>query len=163
MAPPTIFIVDDDASVRKGLTRLIRSADLDAESFPSAAEFLARPAFTGTGCLVLDVRMPEMTGPELYDEMIARNMNLPVVFLTGHGDVSIGVKEMKLGAVDFLEKPVDDRALLAAIWIFQERHTTGRSNEKERAIIQGRVRQLTRREREVMQYVIAGCLNKQIA
>lgn len=163
MASATIFIVDDDASVRKGLARLMRSAGWNAESFPSANEFLTRPAFTGTGCAVLDVRMPGITGPELYEQMIRHNVSLPVIFLTGHGDVPTSVQEMKLGAVDFLEKPVDDEVLLKSVRLALERHSAGRAREQERAAIRDRVRQLTRREREVMQYVIAGCLNKQIA
>src|SRR5712692_3731038 len=97
----TIFIVDDDASVCKSLSRLIRSSGWNAETFPSAHKFLARPSFSGTGCVVLDVRMPGITGTELRDQMAARRIALPIVFLTGHSDIPTGVEAMKKGAVDF--------------------------------------------------------------
>ena len=159
----TIFVVDDDASVRKGLTRLLRSAGWDAEAFATAQEFLTRPAYGGVGCVVLDVRMPGMRGPELRDQLAARKISLPVIFLTGHGDIPTGVDAMKKGAVDFLEKPVDSRALLEAIQRAVERHRTQRAQVREMEKIHERVVRLSDREREVMEYVIAGCLNKHIA
>ena len=159
----TIFVVDDDASVRKGLGRLLKSAGWNAETYASAAEFLARPAFSGYGCVLLDVRMPGMRGPELRDQLSARRITLPVVFLTGHGDVSTGVEAMKKGAVDFLLKPVDDRVLLQTIEVAVERHRAARAQTKTLDSIHERVARLTDREREVMEHVIGGFLNKQIA
>jgi FixJ family two-component response regulator len=158
-----IFVVDDDASVRKGLMRLLRSAGWKAEAFGSAQEFLARPAFTGVGCIVLDVRMPGMRGPELRDQLAARKISLPVIFLTGHGDIPTGVDAIKKGAVDFLVKPVDDEVLLKAIQLAVDRHRAQRAEVRELEKIHERVVLLSDREREVMEYVIAGCLNKHIA
>ena len=159
----TIFIVDDDPSVRKSLLRLIRSAGWQGEAFASAQDFLARPAFSGTGCVVLDVRMPGMTGPELRDLMAAQEISLPVAFLTGHGDVPTGVDAMKRGAVDFLQKPVNDEALLQAIQQAVQRHAAAHTHQQELERIQARLAHLTPPEREVLEYVIGGCLNKQIA
>jgi FixJ family two-component response regulator len=159
----TIFIVDDDPSVRKGLLRLIRSTGWQGEAFASAPEFLARPAFSGTGCVVLDVRMPGMTGPELRDLMAAQENSLPVIFLTGHGDVPTGVEAMKKGAVDFLQKPVDDEVLLQTIAQALERYAATQLRRQKLERIQARLARLTPREREVLKYVIGGCLNKQIA
>jgi len=118
----TVFVVDDDPSVRKSLLRLIRSGGWHGEAFASAQEFLARPAFSGTGCLILDVRMPGMMGPELCNMMAARNIALPVIFLTGHADIPEGVDAWNEGAVDLLVKPVDTEVLLQAIRLALERH-----------------------------------------
>ena len=160
---PTIFIVDDDPSARNGLALLVRSAGWQCEAFASALEFLARPPFSGAGCLVLDVCLPGMTGIELRDLLAGDNKSLPIVFLTGHGDLPMGVDAMKKGAVDFLQKPVDDEALLEAIRRALERHATTLARQQEAERIQGRLQQLTPREREVLEYVIGGWLNKQIA
>jgi len=162
-SPVTVFIVDDDASARKGLLWLVRSAGWQGEGFASAREFLERPVFSGTGCVILDVRMPGMTGPELRDVMSARNVSLPVIFLTGHGDVPMSVDAMKKGAVDFLQKPVNDEALLQAIRRALERHAAAQLHRQEVERVRSRVQRLTPREREVLEYVIGGCLNKQIA
>ena len=159
----TIFVVDDDASMRKSLLWLLRSAGWHAEAFASAQEFLARPAFTSPGCLILDVRMPHLTGPQLRDQLAACNSSLPIVFLTGHGDVPTGVDAMKKGAVDFLLKPVDDQVLLQAVDLAVERHRAAQAHARQLHTIRERVARLSRREHEVMEYVIAGCLNKQIA
>jgi FixJ family two-component response regulator len=118
----TVFIIDDDPSVRKSLLRLIRSSGWHGEVFASAEEFLARPAFSGTGCLVLDVCMPGMMGPELCNLMAARNIALPVIFLTGHADIPAGADAWNEGEVDFLVKPIDAEALLQAIRLALERH-----------------------------------------
>ena len=123
----TIFVVDDDASMRKSLLWLLRSAGWRAEAFASAEDFLARPAWSGPGCLILDVRMPQLTGPQLRDRLAAANSPLPIIFLTGHGDVSTGVDAMKKGAVDFLLKPVDDQVLLQTIQLAVERHRAARA------------------------------------
>lgn len=159
----TIFIVDDDPSARKGLLRLVRSAGWHGEAFASAQDFLARPASSGAGCVILDVRMPGMTGLQLRDVMSAQNISLPIVFLTGHGDLPMGVDAMKQGAVDFLQKPVDDEALLQAIHRALARNAAAQSHRQELGRIQSRLQRLTPRQREVLEYVIGGCLNKQIA
>jgi len=159
----TVFVVDDDPSVRKGLLRLIRSAGWQGEAFASAQEFLAQAALSRAGCVVLDVRMPGMTGPELRDLMAAQGISLPVIFLTGHGDIHTGVDAMKKGAVDFLQKPVDDEVLLQAIQQALERHAAAQIYRQELERIQACLLSLTPREREVMEYVIGGWLNKQIA
>jgi len=159
----TIFVVDDDASLRKSLVWLLRSAGWRAEAFASAEEFLARPPLSGTGCLILDVRMPKLTGPDLRDQLAASQSMLPIIFLTGHGDVPTGVDAMKRGAVDFLLKPVDDEVLLQAIQRAVDRHRTDQARQRELQSIRERVARLSDREREVMEHVIAGCLNKQIA
>jgi len=158
-----IFIVDDDLSVRKSLLRLIRSAGWQGEAFASAQEFLARAPLSRTGCVILDVRMPGMTGTELRDLLAAQKISLPVIFLTGHGDVPTGVDAIKKGAVDFLQKPVNDEALLQAIQQAVERHAAAQIHRHELERIQARLARLTPREREVLEYVIGGCLNKQIA
>jgi FixJ family two-component response regulator len=160
---PTVFIIDDDPSARKGLALLVRSAGWHCEVFSSAREFLARPAFPGNACLVLDVCMPGMTGLELRDLMTAKNALLPIVFLTGHGDVPMGVDAMKQGAVDFLQKPVDDEALLQAIRRAVDRHAAAQGRQRDVERIQAGLQQLTARERQVLEYVIGGWLNKQIA
>jgi FixJ family two-component response regulator len=159
----TIFVVDDDASLRKSLLWLLRSAGWHAEAFASAEEFLARPPFSGTGCLILDVRMPNVTGPDLRDRLAASHSMLPIIFLTGHGDVPTGVDAIKKGAVDFLLKPVDDEVLLQAIQRAVDRHRAAQAHARELRNIRERVARLSDREREVMEHVIAGCLNKQIA
>ena len=159
----TVFIIDDDPSARKGLALLVRSAGWRCEAFASPRDFLARPAYAGTGCLVLDVCMPGMSGLELRDLMAAKNASLPIVFLTGHGDVTIGVDAMKKGAVDFLQKPVDDGSLLEAIRRAMERHAVDQARQQQVERVQGGLQQLTRRERQVLEYVIGGCMNKQIA
>jgi FixJ family two-component response regulator len=159
----TIFVVDDDASLRKSLVWLLRSAGWHAEAFASAEEFLARPPFSGTGCLILDVRMQNLTGPDLRDQLAASHSILPIIFLTGHGDVPTGVDAMKKGAVDFLLKPVDDEVLLQAVQRAVDRHRAVQAHARELQSIRERVARLSDREREVMEHVIAGCLNKQIA
>jgi len=161
----TVYIVDDDANFTRGLARLIGAAGWQAQSFASAADFLARARLEEAkpGCVVLDVRMPGMPGPELYRAMLDRKMDIPVIFLTGHGDVPTSVDAMKLGAVDFLEKPVLGDRLVAAIRVAFRRHEEGRERERERREIESRLESLTPREREVMAHVVAGRLNKQIA
>jgi len=161
----TVYIVDDDSSFARGLARLIGAAGWNTEVFHRGADFLAT-AWTqdnGAACVLLDVRMPDMHGPELYRAMLERKIDLPVIFLTGHGDVPTSVTAMKLGAVDFLEKPVLSEALVAAIRVALARHTAGRKRDRERQEIEVRLARLTPREHEVMAHVVAGRLNKQIA
>lgn len=161
-AGATVFVVDDDISVRTGLSRLIRSAGWAVEPIASAPEFLERAKTTKVGCVVLDVHMPTMTGPELYDHMNGAGISFPVVFLTGKGDISTSVSVMKKGAVDYLLKPVDDEVLLKAIDEAIERHVVENTFKDARASILSRLSSLSLREREVLNLVLKGRLNKQI-
>jgi FixJ family two-component response regulator len=163
MSEPTVFIIDDDPSARRGVTRLVRAAGLNADSYPSAEEFLSSGRTDGPGCIVLDVRMPEMTGPELQAELGKSEHCLPVIFLSGHANVPVTVQAMKCGAVDFLTKPVDRDDLLAAISASLEKDAENRLRRNKRAGLLERVETLTPREHEVMTWVITGMLNKQIA
>jgi FixJ family two-component response regulator len=163
MSEPTVFIIDDDPSARRGLTRLVRAAGLNAKSFSSGADFLASEHRGGPGCIVLDVRMPEMTGPELQEELAKADYCMPIVFLSAHADVPIAAGAMKKGAVDFLTKPVDAEDLLAAIQESLARDAENRAQRAEFASIRELIETLTPREHEVMTYVITGMLNKQIA
>jgi FixJ family two-component response regulator len=164
--PPlsTVFLVDDDAAVRKALTRLIKSAGCQVQAFGSAREFLdVRPEPQTTACLVLDVRMPGLTGLDLQNKLQAMNANLPIIFITGHGDIPMSVHAIKAGAVDFLSKPVKDVALLSAIKEALARATRQSAQRLELAEIHNRLQTLTPREREVLEHVVSGQLNKQIA
>ena len=165
-APPsTVFLVDDDTSVRKALTRLISSAGYQVQAFASAREFLDhwRAGEQRPGCLVLDIRMPGLSGLDLQHELQSSNTLLPIIFITGHGDIPMSVKAMKQGAVDFLPKPVIDKLLLDAIEQALERGAQERAAQDEIDDIQRRLDTLTPRELEVMRLVITGMLNKQIA
>jgi FixJ family two-component response regulator len=160
---PLVFIVDDDASVRKSLARLLRGAGYEVEAFASAREFLARPRPEVPCCLVLDVRMPGLTGLELQEALATAGHLASTVFITGYGDVSASVKAMKGGAVDFLTKPVDRQVLLGAI---ERAVTKARQAHREKARIseiRDRINTLTPREAEVFALVVTGMLNKQIA
>jgi FixJ family two-component response regulator len=160
---PTVFVVDDDPSVRRGLSRLIRSLSWKAETFDSAAAYLKRAPFEGNGCIVLDIRMPGISGPELQSRLSEQGYSLPIVFLTGHGDVPASVEAMKLGAVDFLQKPVDENDLVRAIETALARDRDERPRYERRSAVLERLDRLTPREREVLEHVICGRLNKQIA
>ncbi len=162
-AEPIVFVVDDDASVCKALDRLIRSVGLRAETFTSARDFLHREHYDGPGCLVLDVRMPGLSGLDLQRELAKAGHEIPIVFITGHGDIPMSVKAMKAGAVDFLPKPFSDQDLLDAIHAAIEKNTRARQEHAEKEVIQRRIDRLTPREGEVFRLVIAGMLNKQIA
>ena len=162
--PPNVFLVDDDASVRRALARLLKSAGHQVQTFASAREFLGTNADTEeAACLVLDVRMPGLTGIDLQRELQTMNRSLPIVFITGHGDIPMSVKAMKAGAVDFLPKPVKDTVLLSAIKQALARAVREHTERGELEEIQRRVDTLTPREREVMAWVVRGTLNKQIA
>jgi FixJ family two-component response regulator len=163
MSEPTVFVVDDDPSARRGLTRLVRAAGLNAESFSSGADFLESEHRDGPGCIVLDVQMPEMTGPELQEELGKADYSMPIVFLSAHADVPITAGAMKKGAVDFLTKPVDAKDLLAAIQESLAQDTENRLQRAETSSIGELIGTLIPREHEVMAYVITGMLNKQIA
>ena len=159
----TIFIVDDDSSVRKGLSRLVRVAGFNVESFASAGEFLDSGQLESPGCIILDLQMPEMTGPELQEELGKTQNCLPIIFLSAHGDVPITAQTMKNGAVDFLTKPVDGADLIKVIHLSIVKNRTIRVKNKESVAIYEKLNTLTPREYEVMTYVISGMLNKQIA
>jgi FixJ family two-component response regulator len=158
-----VFVVDDDASVREGLGSLIRSAGLGVETFASAQEFLARSRADVPSCLVLDVRLPGLSGLDLQKRMSEVNMEIPIIFITGHGDVPTSVQAMKAGAIEFLTKPFRDRALLDAIDQAIKRDRAARRQHAEMAELEARYESLTPREREVMELVVSGMLNKQVA
>ena len=160
---PVVSIVDDDISVCRSLSRLIRAAGWHAETFSSANEFVEHMPSPGVACVLLDIQMPGMTGPQLQEWMAGKDISLPVIFLTGHGDIPTSVQAMKRGAADFLLKPVDEEALLGAIRHAIVMHATEKSREKRLDEIRERYACLTAREREVIGQVIGGHLNKQIA
>ncbi len=158
-----VFIVDDDPSVRRGVARLLRSSGFEVEAFPSAREFLARERFDGPACLILDVMMDEMDGLDLQQELNTRGLTLPIIFITGHGDIPMSVQAMKEGAADFFPKPFDDGALLESVRRALEKDTLDYRERAELAGIKERLARLTPREYEIFTYVITGLLNKQIA
>jgi FixJ family two-component response regulator len=158
-----VWVVDDDPSVREALGSLIRSAGLRVETLASAHEFLARPRVEAPSCLVLDVRMPRLSGLDLQKRMAEINLQIPIVFITGHGDVPTSVRAMKAGAVEFLTKPFDDRDLLEAIQQAIKRDREARQHQAELEELRARYESLTPREREVMGRVVSGLLNKQVA
>jgi len=160
---PTVFVVDDDAAVRKAVSRLLRSAGLAVAVFASPREFLAQYDPATPGCLVLDVAMPGFSGLQLQTALSEKGTSLPIIFLTGHGDVSKSVQAMKGGAADFLTKPVNAKNLLPAIHAAIERDAVARREQAELSEIRARLDALTPREREVLEHVAAGQLNKQIA
>ena len=160
---PTVFVVDDDASILKSLSRLLRSAGYMAETFASAEEFLGREHFNGIGCLLLDVRMPGLSGMDLQDELSRADYSMPIIFITGHGNIPMSVQAMKKGAVDFLTKPFDDEQLLEAVKKAIEKDRKAKAEQAEMHDALRRIEQLTPREHEILRYVITGMLNKQIA
>jgi RNA polymerase sigma factor (sigma-70 family) len=162
-AQPVVFVVDDDASIRSTLTFLLNSVGLAVESFDSADGFLQRKLPDAPSCLVLDVRLPGLSGLEFQRELAARNIRIPVIFLTGHGDIPMTVRAMKNGAVEFLTKPFRDQDLLDAIRVALERDRGQREEEKEMTELRKRFESLTPREREVISMVVTGMLNKQVA
>jgi len=158
-----IAIVDDDPAAREGLSSLIRSAGLQVETFASAQEFLARPGADAPSCLVLDLQLPGLSGLDLQKRMAEVGMEIPIVFLTGHGNIPASVQAMKAGAVEFLTKPFDEQYLLKAIQEAIERDRRSRQHHAEIRELQERYESLTAREQEVMRQVVSGLLNKQIA
>jgi FixJ family two-component response regulator len=160
---PTVHIVDDDPSVRDALERLIRSMGLRARTYGSANEFLEGGPPAGPGCVVVDVRMPGMSGLELQEELAAYEGGLPVVFITGHGTIPMSVRAMKFGAIDFLTKPFDDQDLLDAVHRAIEKDGEIRTKLQDLEGVRRRVALLTPREREVFERVVAGRLNREIA
>jgi FixJ family two-component response regulator len=162
-AAPIVFVVDDDESVRRALAGLVRSAGMRVEAFASAQAFLARPPVNAPSCLLLDVRLPGGSGLDLQLRLAELHTEIPIVFITGHGDVRTSVAAMKSGAIEFLLKPLADADVLEAIGRGIARHRAARERQAEMAVLQSRYGSLTPREREVMQLVVAGLLNKQIA
>jgi FixJ family two-component response regulator len=160
---PVVFVVDDDSSVRSSLRFLISTVGLQVESFDSADAFLRRKPPDVLSCLVLDVRLPGLSGLDFQRELAARNIRIPIVFVTGHGDIPMSVRAMKAGAVEFLTKPYRDQDLLDAIRIALERDRARREQESDVAELQQRFKSLTHREEEVISMVVSGMLNKQIA
>jgi FixJ family two-component response regulator len=161
--PPTVYVVDDEPAVLKSLDRLLRSAGFRPKTFGSARDFIAQHQADAPGCLVLDVTMPGFTGLELQQWLALARDPLPVIFITGYGDVPTSVRAMKAGAVDFLTKPVDEQALLRAIKDALRRGQELRAARAELANIRERLARLTPRELEVLEHVVSGQLNKQIA
>ena len=161
--PATCFVVDDDASVRQSLSFLIESIGYRVETFDCADAFLAREPHGGIGCIISDVKMPGMNGLALQDIVERGDSPLPIIFITGHGDLPMGVAAMKKGAVDFLAKPFDDEDLTAAIALALEKCRIARQTAAVAAAAQRRIETLSPREHEVLRHVISGRLNKQIA
>ncbi len=163
LSQPLVYVVDDDASVRKSLGRLLKSHGFQCEAFANANAFLSFPHTAHPACLVLDLLLPGLNGLALQEEMQARKMTLPIIFITGHGDIPTSVKAMKAGAVDFLPKPFSDRDLLDAITLALAKGTEENKRRHEGAKIEQLIKTLTPRELDVMRLVIKGMLNKQIA
>jgi FixJ family two-component response regulator len=160
---PTVFIVDDDTDVRESLQELLESVGLHSKSFGTAQEFLSSPHSAGPSCLILDVRLPGISGLDLQHELKKGKVSTPIIFLTAHADVPMSVKAMKSGAVEFLTKPFRQQDLLDAVQRSLTRSRTLREKERELAELRHRSEQLSTREREVMNLVVSGMLNKQVA
>jgi FixJ family two-component response regulator len=161
-ARPIVFVVDDDVSVRESLELLIRSAGWQAETFASAEAFLSHPRVFAPSCLILDVGLPDLNGLELQKRVAVDRIDMPIIFITGYGDVPMTVQAMKAGAVEFLTKPFSDDVLLSAIRQAIERSHTALDHDAEMRVLQERYASLSPREREVMGLVVSGLLNKQV-
>jgi FixJ family two-component response regulator len=162
-ADPIVFVVDDDPLIRDGLRSLIKSVGLHVETFGSSREFMQRKPPDAPGCLVLDVRLPGLSGLDLQRELNESNIRIPIIFMTGHGDIPMSVRAMKNGALEFLTKPVRGQDLLDAIQQAIARDRAARRERAKMADLRTRFDLLTRREREVLDLIVAGLLNKQIA
>ena len=158
-----VFVVDDDASMRGAVSNLIRSVGFQVEAFTSAQEFLASTRPDTPCCLILDVRLPQVSGLDIQAELTKAEIHIPIIFVTGHGDVPMSVKAMKAGAVEFLTKPFRDQDLLDAVKVALERSRVSRTNEKAISELKTKFQTLTPREQQVMAWVTGGYLNKQIA
>ncbi len=163
MSDAMVFVIDDDESIRESLKSLMRSVGLGVETFASAQEFLQSTRPDVPGCLILDVRMPGLSGLDLQRELGEANIHIPIIFITGHGDIPMSVRAMKAGAVEFLTKPFRDQDLLDAIQQALERDRRARSQQADNAELRNRYQSLTARETEVFALVVKGMLNKQIA
>jgi len=162
-AQPVVYVIDDDPSIREALAGLLRSVGLDVKLFSSTQQFLDYPRPDAPGCLVLDVRLPGVGGLDLQSQLVRSDIHLPVVFITGHGDIPMSVQAMKAGAIEFLTKPFRDQELLDAIQLGIERDRRRRRDGEVVRELQGRFQSLTAREREIMAHVVTGRMNKQIA
>jgi FixJ family two-component response regulator len=162
-AVPTVFIIDDDRGMRQAVQDLVESVGLRAESFATGQEFLSRQPTSDPSCLVLDVRLPQMSGLDFQRRLVEVGIHIPIIFITAHGDVPMSVRALKSGAVEFLTKPFRDQDLLDAIQQALQRDHAAREQRAEVNELHGRYRALTVREREVMGLVVSGMLNKQIA
>lgn len=162
-AQPVVFIVDDDASLRGALSSLIRSVGLRVEAFASAPEFFAAKRPDAACCLILDVRLPGVSGLDFQAELTKAKIQIPIIFITGHGDIPMSVKAMKAGAVEFLTKPFRDQDLLDAVQVALERARAAHASEKAVSELRAKFDTLTPREKEVMAWVTGGLLNKQVA
>ena len=162
-APPIVFVIDDDESVRRGIERLLRSVGLDVESFGSSREFIARPPPDRPACVVLDLRLPGASGLEVQETLSRAGREIPIIFISGYADVASSVRALKAGAVDFLQKPFNDQALLDIVHEALARSRTARRVRAELDAIRARFDTLTPRERDVLRLVLRGLLNKQIA
>jgi FixJ family two-component response regulator len=160
---PTVFVVDDDPSFRRAIKRLVESVRLQVETFESAHPFLRSNRPDTPSCLVLDIRLPGISGLDFQRELAEANIHIPIIFITGHGDIPMTVRAMKAGAVEFLTKPFRDQDLLDAIQVALDRDRAKRQQEREIATLRNRLEFLTPREREVLPLVVSGLLNKQIA
>src|ERR1700680_2205009 len=160
---PTVFVIDDDAAVRASIEGLLKSVGLRSECFGTAHEFLRSKRPDGPSCLVLDVRLPGVNGLDFQRELADAGISIPIIFITGHGDIPMTVRAMKSGAVEFLTKPFRHQDLLDAIHQALERDRTRRQQQHELAGLRGRYESLTARERQVMELVVSGKLNKEIA
>jgi len=163
MTAELVYLVDDDRSVRQGLTRLLRSAGYRTEAFGSAADFMQRPEHEGAACLILDLSMPVQSGSDLQAQLVDAGSTLPIVFLSGRADIEDSVRAMKLGAIDFFTKPVDEEDLLAAVASALDAHRLRLEQEHAVRLVHERVETLTARELETAQWLVTGKLNKQIA
>ena len=162
-ATPVVYVIDDDGSVRTALSSLIRSVGLRVEGFASASEFVAANRTDTPSCLILDVRLPGVSGLDFQTELAKANTLIPIIFITGHGDIPMSVKAMKAGAVEFLTKPFRDQDLLDAIQVALERSRSNQESERATSDLKARFETLTPREQEVMARVTGGLLNKQVA
>ena len=159
----TVFVIDDDAAVRASIQGLLKSVGLQSESFASAQEFLSESRKDGPSCLVLDVRLPGVSGLDFQHKLAEAGVQIPIIFITGYGDIPMSVKAMKSGAVEFLTKPFRDQDLLDAIQQALQQDRMNRQEQREASQLKGRYETLSAREREVMALVVSGLLNKQIA
>jgi FixJ family two-component response regulator len=160
---PVVFIVDDDVSVREALKNLLRSVGLRVETFGTAQEFLSSQRSDAPGCLVLDVRLPGLSGPDLQLKLADANIEIPIIFITAHGDIQMSVRAMKAGAVEFLTKPFRDQDLLDAVQQAIDKDRAARAARAEKAVLRNRYESLSPREQQVLALVVRGILNKQIA
>jgi len=160
---PTVLVIDDDVSLRDGLARLFRSVGLQVKAFASAQDFLQDKLPDGPSCLVLDVRLPGLSGLDFQTELARANIDIPIIFMTGHGDIPMTVRAMKAGALEFLPKPFRDQDMLDAVQVGLERDRNRRKHATDAARLKASFDALTAREQEIMGYVTAGLMNKQIA